>query len=79
MGSIYSPDGLDIHELLAYRKDHGSIIGFPGSETLADRNAALEIDCDILVPAALENQINASNVNRIKAKIIAEAANFGGT
>lgn len=74
-GSIYNEAGLDIHELLAFRAKTGSILGFPGSTTLQERSAALELECDILVPAALENQINESNAANIKAKIIAEAAN----
>lgn len=74
-GSIHKPDGIDIHALLAYREETGSIMGFPGAIDLEDRNKALELECDILVPAALENQINDSNADRIKAKIIAEAAN----
>lgn len=74
-GSIYAKDGLDIHALLDYRKQTGSIMGFPGSEALEHRGSALELECDILVPAALENQINEENADRIKAKIIAEAAN----
>jgi glutamate dehydrogenase (NAD(P)+) len=74
-GSIYNANGLDIEALLAFRRDTGSIIGFPGSTTLPDKLSALELECDILVPAALENQITLENVDRIKAKIIAEAAN----
>ena len=74
-GSIYAEDGLDIHDLLEYRAKTGTIIDFPGSTTLEHRSAALELECDILVPAALENQINESNADRIKAKIIVEAAN----
>lgn len=76
-GAIYKPTGIDIHELLAYRKETGSIIGFPGAESFdkKDRLAVMEFECDILVPAALENQITAENVHRVKAKIIAEAAN----
>ncbi|MEP7195822.1 MAG: Glu/Leu/Phe/Val dehydrogenase [Saprospiraceae bacterium] len=75
-GSIYKKDGISIEELLAYRKsNNNSILGFPGSTTLADRNSALELECDILVPAALENQITIENADRIKAKIIGEAAN----
>ena len=57
-GSIHKADGIDIHELLAFRKKTGSIIGFPGSVTLENNASALELACDILVPAALENQIN---------------------
>jgi len=76
-GAIYNNDGIDIHELLQYRRENGSILGFPGAEQLEkqDRHRILEYDCDVLVPAALENQITMENVERIQAKIIAEAAN----
>lgn len=74
-GSIYNANGIDIEKLLAFRKETGSIMGFPGSTALENNMAALELECDILVPAALENQITLANADRIKAKIIAEAAN----
>lgn len=74
-GSIYNPNGIDVEKLLAFRRETGSIMGFPGSTALESTLAALELECDILVPAALENQITAENAPRIKAKIIAEAAN----
>ncbi len=74
-GSIHNPKGINIEKLLAYRKETGSILGFPGTTTLPNRLSALELECDILVPAALENQITIDNADRIKAKIIAEAAN----
>jgi glutamate dehydrogenase (NAD(P)+) len=74
-GSISNPNGIDIEKLLAFRKDTGSIIGFPGTTHIGGPLAALELECDILVPAALENQITVENAPRIKAKIIAEAAN----
>ncbi len=75
-GSIYDEKGIDIEKLIDYRKsNNNSIIGFPGSTTLENRTSALELDCDILIPAALENQITKENVDRIKAKIIGEAAN----
>ncbi len=74
-GSIYNKEGIDVNELIAFRKETGSILGFKGSKTLKNRMSALELECDILVPAALENQITALNANKIKAKIIAEAAN----
>lgn len=76
-GAIYKPSGIDIHDLLHFRKETGSIIGFPGSESFPkeDRLAVMEFECDILVPAALENQITIKNAHRVKAKIIAEAAN----
>jgi glutamate dehydrogenase (NAD(P)+) len=76
-GAIYNEKGIDIHELLKFRKETGSILGFPGAQNLdkKDRTRVLEFECDILVPAALENQITTENAHRIKAKIIAEAAN----
>lgn len=76
-GAIYKPSGIDIHDLLKYRKETGSILNYPGAESFdkTDRRRVLEFECDILVPAALENQITIENVHRIKAKIIAEAAN----
>ncbi len=76
-GAIYHPDGIDVHALLAYRKANGTIIGFPAMKTFEkkDRELILEQPCDILVPAALESVITADNVDNIKAKIIAEAAN----
>jgi glutamate dehydrogenase (NAD(P)+) len=76
-GAIYNPNGIDIHKLLKHRKETGSILGFPGAQDLdkEDRTKVLEMECDILVPAALENQITLENADKIKAKIIAEAAN----
>ncbi len=74
-GSIYDPNGIDLAKLLQFRKETGSIIGFPGSKHIGGPSAALELECDILVPAALENQITLENADRIKAKVIAEAAN----
>lgn len=74
-GAIYNSDGLDIDDVLQHRKAHGSFKGYEKAEHLERREDALELACDILVPAALENQINMENVHRIKAKIIAEAAN----
>ncbi|TVR82191.1 MAG: Glu/Leu/Phe/Val dehydrogenase [Saprospirales bacterium] len=74
-GSIYSEKGIDIEKLLKFRRDTGSIVGFPGTKTLPNRDSALELECDILVPAALENVIHKQNAHKIKAKIIGEAAN----
>ncbi len=74
-GAIHNPDGLDLARVLAHRKETGSLLGFPGAKDLADRMQGLELDCDILVPAALENQITAENAPRIRAKIIVEGAN----
>ncbi len=74
-GAVYNEEGLHEDQLIQYRKDTGSIINFPGATTLAKKEDALELECDILIPAALENVINGDNAPRIKAKIIGEAAN----
>lgn len=76
-GAIYKADGIDIHDLLRHRAEHQTILTYPGVEVLGkeDRHLGLEFDCDILIPAALENQITSENAARIKARIIAEAAN----
>jgi glutamate dehydrogenase (NAD(P)+) len=74
-GTIISEKGINIEKLLKWRKEKGSIIGFPGTKTLPNRDEWVSIDCDILVPAALENQITTENARKVKARIIAEAAN----
>jgi len=74
-GSIYNEEGLDIDAVFTHRKTTGSILNFPGAKNLENNTAALELDCDILIPAALENVINGENAPRVKAKIIGEAAN----
>lgn len=74
-GGIANPKGIDIEAVLKHRAENGSIMKFPGATALAKREEALELDCDILIPAALERQILAENAPRIKAKIVAEAAN----
>lgn len=74
-GAIYDPDGIDLQALMDFRKETGSIMGFGNSKELPSNKAALELECDILIPAALESQITGENAPRIKAKIIAEAAN----
>lgn len=74
-GGIYNADGLDIEKVFQYRKESGSILNYPGAKNIEPSLAVLEMDCDILIPAALENQITKENAPRIKAKIIAEGAN----
>lgn len=74
-GAIYNPQGLDVATVMKHRKETGSILNFPGATNLESREEALELDCDILIPAALENQITEENAGRVKAKILAEAAN----
>jgi len=72
---IAHPKGIDLDALMAYRRDAGTVADFPGATTLPTSLAALEADCEILVPAALENQITMANAPRIKAKVIGEGAN----
>lgn len=76
-GAIYNENGIDIFDLLKYREEHKTILNYPKATSFGkdDRRSVLEFECDILVPAALENQITSNNAHLIKAKIIAEAAN----
>ena len=74
-GAIFNLDGLNEEDVFQHRKSTGSILNFPGSTNLVTSSDALELDCDILIPAALENVINGTNAHSIKAKIIGEAAN----
>ncbi|MFC4263783.1 Glu/Leu/Phe/Val dehydrogenase [Ferruginibacter yonginensis] len=74
-GAIYNEAGLNEEEVFQHRKKTGSILNFPGATNLAKNTDALELECDILIPAALENVINGENAPRVKAKIIGEAAN----
>ena len=74
-GAIYNPNGLNVDEVFAHRKNTGSILGFPGATSFKNSMEGLEQDCDIIVPAALENQFTELNIRNIKAKIIAEGAN----
>jgi glutamate dehydrogenase len=73
-GAAYHANGLNINELLIYHKQNGTVKGFAEKEDL-DTEGLFSLDCDILVPAALENQVTAKTAPLIKAKILAEAAN----
>ena len=74
-GAVYSESGLNEEEVFQYKKKTGSIKGFPGSKFIPTSAEALELECDILIPAALENVINGENAPRVKAKIIGQGAN----
>lgn len=74
-GAIHDPDGLDVDAVINHRAETGSILDYKNATNLPDTRGALEIDCDILIPAALERQLTEENAPRIQAKIIAEAAN----
>jgi glutamate dehydrogenase (NAD(P)+) len=74
-GAIMHPDGLNENDVFQHRKKTGSILNYPGATNITNSSDALELECDILIPAALENVINGDNAPRVKAKIIGEAAN----
>ena len=73
-GAIADPDGLDVDAVCATKDTTGSVVGTPGARDLS-ADDVLELDCDILIPAAMENQITVENASRIKAALVAEAAN----
>jgi glutamate dehydrogenase (NAD(P)+) len=73
-GAVYNPQGLDIAALEAHRKETGSITGFARGEDM-DRNEAMFLDCDVLLPAATENVITSQNADRLRCKILCEGAN----
>jgi glutamate dehydrogenase (NAD(P)+) len=73
-GGIYNRGGLDPNAVRRYKDANGSVVGFPEADRISNAEL-LELPCDILVPAALENQITGANAARIKARIVAEAAN----
>ena len=74
-GAIMNRNGLNEEEVFQHRKKTGSILNFPGATNLDQSGHALELECDILIPAALENVINDENAPRVQAKMIGEAAN----
>jgi glutamate dehydrogenase len=73
-GGIYSTNGINLDHAAAYKEKNGSLAGFPGAKEISNEEL-LEQKCDILIPAALENQITSKNADRIKARLILEGAN----
>ena len=73
-GGISRPEGLDVERVIRWKQEHSTVVGFPGAREVSQEEL-LELDCDILIPAALESQITAQNAGRIQARLIAEAAN----
>jgi glutamate dehydrogenase (NAD(P)+) len=73
-GGVHNPKGLDIPQMIEFSKQHKTIDGFPGGEPI-ENDQLFSLDVDVLVPAALENQITEENADTIKAKIVAEGAN----
>ena len=74
-GALFSEKGLDVESVHAFLRQSGGVANYGEAEFIADSAKALELGCDILIPAALENQINENNADRIRAPLIAEAAN----
>ena len=73
-GGVYNPHGIDIHQALHYSKEHGNLAGLPNTEAVSNWEL-LTLPCDVLVPAALENQLTRQNASQVKARLIIEAAN----
>jgi glutamate dehydrogenase (NAD(P)+) len=73
-GAVYNKNGLDVEKLAAHRRETGSIVDFPEAENM-DRDEAMFLDCDVLLPAAKENVITSHNADKIKAQILCEGAN----
>jgi glutamate dehydrogenase (NAD(P)+) len=73
-GGVYNPKGLNARDVLRFKREAGTVVGYPGAERVTNEEL-LELECDVLVPSALENVITARNAPRIKARIIAEGAN----
>jgi glutamate dehydrogenase (NAD(P)+) len=73
-GGVYNPHGIDVHNALHYSKEHGTLRGLPNSEAVTNSELLL-LPCNVLVPAALENQLTGKNASQVKAQLIIEAAN----
>ena len=73
-GGIYREEGLDPDKVEEYKAEHGTVVGMPNTMSLSNKEL-LELQCDILVPAALGNQIHGGNANNVKARLVVEAAN----
>ncbi len=73
-GGIYNPKGFDARDVLRYKQEAGTVLGYPGTDRVTNEEL-LELECDVLVPSALEKVITGANAARIKAKVIAEGAN----
>jgi glutamate dehydrogenase/leucine dehydrogenase len=73
-GTAYAEHGIDVETVAAHKDATGSVVGAPGTTTLSPTDV-LELECDILIPGAIETQITAENADRVKAKLVVEAAN----
>jgi glutamate dehydrogenase (NAD(P)+) len=73
-GGLSNPKGIDIHQLIEYKRRNNTTLGFPGAEAMPSEELLVS-DCDVLIPAATENVITSRNAENIKAKVIIEGAN----
>lgn len=73
-GGVFNPEGLDLAAVMLHKADTGSVVGCPGTRTVTNAEL-LAIECDVLIPAALENQIRGDNAHAVRARLIAELAN----
>lgn len=73
-GGIYNPKGLDARDVIRHKKETGAVAGYLGADEVTNKEL-LELDCEVLVPAALENEITSENADRVKARVISEGAN----
>jgi glutamate dehydrogenase (NAD(P)+) len=73
-GGVHRDSGLDIDATIAFKAKHGTVVGMPGTETITNEQL-LAMDCDLLIPAAMENQIRADNAAQVKCRLMCEAAN----
>ena len=73
-GGLYNPHGIDIQRAARYSREHGGLVGFPNAERVSNEEL-LELPCDVLIPAALENQLTRYNAGRVQASLVIEAAN----
>uniref|UniRef100_A0A1I8HTH3 glutamate dehydrogenase [NAD(P)(+)] n=1 Tax=Macrostomum lignano TaxID=282301 RepID=A0A1I8HTH3_9PLAT len=74
-GSIYNPNGIDPEDLLKYKTEHGTIVGYPGAQEFQPAGDLLFAECDILIPAAVEGVLHRDNADRVLAKLVVEGAN----
>jgi glutamate dehydrogenase (NAD(P)+) len=73
-GAVYNPDGINVEGLMSHRRENGTINGFAGGEAM-DRNEAMFLACDVLIPAATENVITSQNAAKLRCRILCEGAN----
>ena len=77
-GGAYNPSGMDVAKLFKHHAEAGTVVGFPGADSVTN-DELLELDCDLLVPAAIDGAIHAGNAPRVKAPVVVEAANHPTT